>query len=240
MTVYAIGDIHGQYALLMAALERIQKDGGSGSQVVFLGDYVDRGPESRQVIEFLSTETNPSWVFLKGNHDRLMEWFIQDPPRHDPYLLVGYHWLHERLGGVETLASYGVTDVDGRRMFDVAAQARQAIPQAHQSFLTDLELSCRTQDHFFAHAGIRPGISLDAQHETDLLWIRQDFHKSPANHGALIVHGHTPVKKATHYGNRVNLDSGAAYGGPLSVAAFEGTEVFLLTDSGREPLRPTR
>lgn len=238
MTVYAIGDIHGQLALLTEALERIEQDGVADAQVVFLGDYVDRGPDSSGVLEFLASANNPNWVFLKGNHDRLMEWFMQDPPRHDPHLLIGYHWLHDRLGGQETLASYGITEIDRRRMFDVAADARAAVPEHHQTFIRDLPLKHHVGDVFFTHAGVRPGVALDQQDEQDLLWIRQEFHESPADHGALIVHGHTPVELATHYGNRVNLDSGAAYGGPLSAAVFEGSEVFLLTENGRKPLKP--
>ena len=238
MTVYAIGDIHGQLALLHTALERIERDSGGGATIVFLGDYIDRGPDSRGVLELLSSADDPNWIFLKGNHDRMMEWFMQDPPRHDPYLLIGYHWLHDRLGGQETLASYGITDLHRRRMFDVSADVLEAVPQHHQDFLTSLQLTHAADSAFYVHAGVRPGIALDAQSETDLLWIREEFHQSNADHGALIVHGHTPVDTARHYGNRVNLDSGAAYDGPLSAAAFEGDQVFLLTEQGRVPLRP--
>ena len=91
---------------------------------------------------------------------------------------------------------------------------------------------------YFAHAGIRPGVPLDRQCEEDLVWIRQSFHKESGPHPKLIVHGHTPVDAATHYGNRINLDSGAGYGRPLTAAVFEGTDAWLLTASGRQPLNP--
>lgn len=233
--IYAIGDIHGQLSKLEDALALIEADGGAGAPVVFLGDYVDRGPNSRGVIELLSKgqAEGRNWTFLKGNHDRMMEWYLENPPRHDPYMLVGYHWMHDRIGGRETVASYGVKKVEGRRMFDLADEIRAQVPTAHAQFLRDLKLSHHVGDLFFAHAGIRPGVALDAQSETDLLWIRQEFHDDSRDHGALIVHGHTPVDYAQHYGNRVNLDSGAGYGRKVTAALFLGDDVFELTRKGR-------
>ncbi|MDP3960419.1 MAG: serine/threonine protein phosphatase, partial [Pseudorhodobacter sp.] len=104
-------------------------------------------------------------------------------------------------------------------------------------FLEALPTSYRRGTSIFVHAGIRPGIALEAQTETDLIWIREPFLTDPRDHGALIVHGHTALDAATHYGNRLNLDSGAAYGGPLSAVVIEGSAVFLLTAAGRVPLR---
>lgn len=236
---YAIGDIHGHRAKLEDALERIERDGGG--RVVFLGDYIDRGPDSRGVIDLLAQgqAEGRDWVFLKGNHDRLFEWFI-DPagPRFDPHLLVGYHWFHKALGGVETLASYGITLPDRIRKKELAKQVQDVVPPAHAAFLRGLQLSHAQDGLFFAHAGIRPGVALTAQEEEDLLWIRDEFHDDTRDHGALIVHGHTPVKSPEHHGNRVNLDTGAGHGQALTTAVFEGGECFVLTPTGRAPLPP--
>ena len=108
--IYAIGDVHGQLRMLETALARIEADGGKDALIVFLGDYVDRGPDSQGVIECLAEglESGRNWLCLKGNHDRMMQWYLEEPPRHDPYMMVGYHWLHERIGGTETLLSYEV------------------------------------------------------------------------------------------------------------------------------------
>lgn len=236
--IYAIGDIHGQHVMLEDTLALIEKDGGTNAEIVFLGDYVDRGPNSRAVLELLSNglAQGRNWNCLKGNHDRMMEWYMERPARHDPYLLVGYHWFHDRIGGRETVASYGITQVDDRRMFDLSAEIREAVPAAHVNFLQNLHLSHQREGLFFVHAGIRPGVALEAQDETDLLWIRQEFHDDPRDHGPLIVHGHTPIETATHYGNRVNLDSGAGYGRPITAAVFEDGKVWALTDDGRKSL----
>ncbi len=239
--IYAIGDIHGQKAELDRVLDLIEKDGGKDGQTVFLGDYTDRGPDSRAVIDTLiaGRDAGHNWVFLKGNHDRMFEWFMEVPPRHDPYLMIQLYWMHERLGGDTTLASYGL-DIQGqRREKDVHAEALEAVPQSHVDFLRNLVLTHEVKDLFFAHAGIRPGVALADQSEEDLLWIRQEFHNFRGPHPKLIVHGHTPVKAATHYGNRVNLDTAAGYGEPLTVAVFEGNEVHRLTSKGRQALVQT-
>lgn len=235
--IYAIGDVHGHRAQLERRLEWIEQDGGSSARLVMLGDYVDRGPDSKGVLELLiDLSGSRDIVCLKGNHDRMFEWFLEAQPRPDPYLMVSMSWLHERLGGVETLASYGVAARGDRRLKDVHADALAAVPDAHRVFLQNLELSHETATLFFAHAGIRPGVPLCDQDEEDLLWIRQDFLIASEPHPKLIIHGHTPVNEASHFGNHVNMDSGAAYGNPLSAAVFEGGEAFLLTESGRVPL----
>lgn len=236
--IYAIGDIHGQRAMLEDALALIEADGGADARIVFLGDYVDRGPDSRGVLDLLSRglAEGRNWTCLKGNHDRMMEWYLDTPPRHDPYLLVGYDWMHERIGGRETLASYGVTHIERRRMFELADEARTTVPQTHLDFLRNLPLTHHVDGLFFVHAGIRPGVSLDAQVETDLLWIRAEFHDDRRDHGALIVHGHTPLDSPQHYGNRVNLDSGAGYDRPLTAAVFEGESAWRLTKKGRKSM----
>ena len=239
--IYAIGDIHGQLEMLEQALARIETDGGSDAPIVFLGDYVDRGPNSRGVIDRLVTgkTAGKPWRFLKGNHDRMFEWFMQSPPKHDPHMLVGYHWLHERLGGIETLASYDVTFPDRTRLEDVHADALTKVPQAHVRFLQTCEISIHLGPLFFCHAGVRPAVPLTEQSEQDLLWIRQEFADSTADHGALVVHGHTPVDAPLHAGNRVNLDTGAGYGKQLTAARFDGAEIHILTENGKAPLTPS-
>lgn len=238
--IYAIGDIHGQIEMLEEALAQIQADGGPDAQIIFLGDYVDRGADSKAVIERLvqGKAAGKPWRFLKGNHDRMFEWFMEPVPRHDPHLLVGYHWLHERLGGTTTLASYGVDVGNRRRLNSVHAEALSAVPVSHQRFLQDCEVSIAQGTLFFCHAGVRPGVELKDQVEDDLVWIREDFGHDTSDHGALIVHGHTPVDTPLHAGNHVNLDTGAGYGKPITAAVFEGTEVHILTKTGRRPFKP--
>ena len=238
--LYAIGDIHGQMAELNKVLHWIEQDGGRDARIIFLGDYTDRGPHSRAVLDALiaGRDAGRPWVFLKGNHDRMFEWYMQTPSLKDPYMLIELYWLHPRLGGDTTLASYGVDAGAGRREKDIHAEARAAVPPAHVAFLQSLPLLHLENDILFVHAGIRPGVPVDAQTEEDLLWIRQEFHAHTGAHPHLIVHGHTPVDQATHYGNRVNLDSGAGYGNPLSVAVFDGGDVWLLGAQGRQPLTP--
>lgn len=234
--IYAIGDIHGQLALLKDVLALIERDSGPEARIVFLGDYVDRGPDSRGVIELLSRglAEGRNWICLKGNHDRLFEWFIAPPvPRQDPHLLVGYHWFHERIGGIETAASYGIGSIDRMRQNTLAADMRAAVPDSHLRFLQGLRPSHAEAGKFFAHAGVRPGVPLDRQDEDDLLWIRKEFLQDDSDHGDFVVHGHTPVDAPDRRANRLNLDTGAAYGGPLTAAVFEGDEICILGPTGR-------
>lgn len=236
--IYAVGDIHGQKTMLEDALARIDRDGGG--RVVFLGDYTDRGPDSCGVVELLRNGQNEGrdWITLKGNHDRMFEMFLRDHPANDDRLLVGYHWLHDRIGGIETLASYGVDVPDGIRIYQVHAQARDAVPRDHLTFLAGLPPYHLENKILFVHAGIRPGVPLEQQSENDLIWIRHEFLDDPHPHPWLVVHGHTPGRVAEHFGNRINLDAGAGYGRPLATAVFEGQECWLLTERGRVPLIP--
>lgn len=244
MRAYAIGDIHGHLDLLHAAHDRIAADraatGDHAAPVIHIGDLVDRGPASPGVIDFLmqGIAGGAPWVVLKGNHDRMFSLWMQSPPARDPRLRAEYSWLHPRIGGAETLIAYGVRAAGDRPEAPVHAEALTAVPQAHLEFLAARPTSYRLGDLLFAHAGIRPGIALEAQTEDDLTWIRHDFLDDPRDHGALVVHGHTAIDRATHYGNRVNIDSSAAYGGPLTAVVIEGRDVWLLGDGGREPLRP--
>jgi len=238
--LYAIGDIHGQLAELHRVLDLIETDGGKDAQIIFLGDYTDRGPDSRGVMDALinGQAEGRNWTLIKGNHDRMFEWFMQDYPKHEAYLPIELGWLNPRLGGDTTLASYGMDFNAKDRMLMVHAEARNAVPEAHLEFLRTLPLTYETDELFFCHAGIRPGIPLANQDEEDLLWIRREFHDHTTPHPKLIIHGHTPVDQATHYGNRVNLDTGAGYSKPLTAAVFEGVNCWTLTASGRVALTP--
>ncbi len=239
--IYAIGDIHGQAGMLDATLARIEADGGRDARVIFLGDYTDRGPDSRGVLDRLiaGKAQGRDWITLKGNHDRMFAMFMREVPTPDDRLLVGYHWLHERIGGVETLASYGVDVPEGARTYQVHEDARAAVPRAHVDFLNALPAHHEENGLLFVHAGIRPGVPLSKQSEHDLIWIRHEFLDDPRPHPWLVVHGHTPLEAPRHHGNHVNLDSGAGYGRPLTAAVFQEGGVWLLTDRGREPLTPT-
>lgn len=240
MPHYAIGDIHGQLALLKAAHARIARDAGDGPvTIVHLGDLVDRGPDASGVLEYLIAGPPPgqTWITLCGNHDRMMRLFLADPQERDP-ARPDLHWLNPPLGGRHTLASYGVDVSEGRSIAQIHAEARRAVPAHHRAFLADLPLWHRWQGHLFVHAGLRPGLPLERQSENDLVWIRGEFLDSPADHGALVIHGHTPVDRVTHHGNRVSMDTGAAYGGPLSAAGFAPEGAWVVTETGRAPLSP--
>ena len=233
MTTYAIGDIHGHIDLLRRAHDLIAADGGG--TVVHVGDLVDRGPDSRGVVEYLAAgmAAGRDWVVLKGNHDRMFARFLKDPHEPEEGLRSDFSWLHPKLGGGATLASYGVRNAVDRPVMRVHAEALLAVPADHRAFLQGLPAMHRTGDAVFVHAGIRPGVPLDQQTETDLVWIRGPFLLDRVSHGPLIVHGHTAIDAPTHYGNRLNIDSGAAYGGPLTAVVLEGGHAFHLTAKGR-------
>jgi serine/threonine protein phosphatase 1 len=240
MQLYAIGDIHGQLDLLHRAHDLIAADRarhGPGP-VVHVGDLVDRGPDSRGVIDALMAglERGEDWVVLKGNHDRMFWRFLRDPSELEPGLRSDLSWLHPRLGGADTLRSYGVANAADRPVAAVHAEAREGVPKAHLDFIAALPSLHIAGDCAFVHAGVRPGVALDLQTETDLIWLREPFLSETASHGPLIVHGHTAIDRPRHYGNRLNLDSGAAYGGPLSAVVVEGREAALLTPNGRKRL----
>lgn len=242
MRAYAVGDIHGHLDLLRGTHDLIAADMArhGAAQVVHVGDLVDRGPDSRGVIDYLATgiAAGQDWVVLKGNHDRMFARFLADPGEPEPGLRPDLSWLHPRLGGAETLASYGVHAPADRPIAPVHADALAAVPQAHRDFLASRPTLHQIGGLLFVHAGIRPGIALDQQEETDLVWIRAPFLDHQGSFGPLVIHGHTAIDRPTHYGNRVNIDSSAAYGGPLSAIALEGDQVFHLTEQGRVPLLP--
>ncbi|NKX46368.1 metallophosphoesterase [Roseicyclus persicicus] len=236
MTLYAIGDIHGHLDLLRAAHDRVAADrarmGTGAAPLVHVGDLVDRGPDSAGVVGWLAGRAaeDARVVVLKGNHDALFEAVLAGDPELplDRYLGAG-------IGGAATLRSYGVDP--GLPAPRLRAALRAAVPAAHRAFLSRLPLMHRAGGCAFVHAGIRPGLPLDAQAAEDLLWIRAPFLSDRRDHGALIVHGHTPVPEVELHPNRLAIDTGAAFGGPLSAVAIEGRAVALLTPTGRVPVR---
>lgn len=238
---YAIGDVHGHLQKLRAAHALIAADraltGDTEAPVVHLGDLVDRGPNCRGVLDFLidGIDASAPWILLKGNHDRFMQYFLRPGGQPEP-ARPDLDWLSPAVGGRETLVSYGVETGMHPDRAALHAAAVAAVPERHKALLEGLLPCHRRGEVFFCHAGVRPGVALEDQVEDDLIWIRREFLDDLRDHGALIVHGHTPVEVVTHYGNRVNLDTGAGYGGPVSAVAIEGREVFLLTETGRVPL----
>lgn len=239
MRLYAIGDVHGQLDLLKAAHERIHRDGGKDALIAHVGDLIDRGPDSRGVVDYLmkGQRDGQNWIVTRGNHDRFLPNFLRVPDWIDPGLSSGRHWIdHSGLGAAATLASYGL-DIDTPPAV-LHRAALRAVPEDHEDFLASLPLWYLHPLALVVHAGIRPGVDLQAQDEQDLVWIRDGFLDSATDHGPLVVHGHTALNTATHHGNRLNIDGGAAYGRPLCAVVIEPGAIHLLTDEGRVPLLP--
>ena len=225
--IYAIGDIHGRADLLSELFTRIDDDLRArpiaDSIQVFLGDYIDRGTNSRQVIDLLiARRRRRDALFLKGNHEDCAVQFLSDPT-------VLPAW--QSIGGVHTLLSYGVMPARGddpQSQHKVATALREAMPDSHRRFLRGLVLSFTCGDFFFVHAGVRPGIPLQRQSQRDLLWIRDDFLLHEEDFGKVVVHGHTPIYKPDIRSNRINIDTGAYATGQLTCLVLEGDSMSFL------------
>ena len=229
--VYAIGDIHGRLDLLGELRGRIADDLARApvarAVVVYLGDYIDRGPASKQVIEALIAEPMAGMmeIHLKGNHEDLLLRF------HDSGDL-GETWLMN--GGGATLASYGVEAAGDPfdalwRLDELRGELRRRLPARHLAFLRGLALDHREGGYLFVHAGVRPGIALAAQSAEDRIWIRDEFLSSDADFGAFVVHGHTPRPAPVIKDNRIGIDTMAYRSGTLTCLALEGTERRFIT-----------
>ena len=217
---YVIGDIHGRLDLLdqlITKINRNAKEYGGECLTVTLGDYIDRGPNSRGVLDRLLSNPFPGpYIALKGNHEALLETFLVDPAS-------GSYW--RKLGGLETLHSFGVPV--RRLMVDqnyeqAAGQLRASLSPAHSKFLASLRKSLTFGQYFLCHAGVRPGVSLEHQRTEDLLWIRDEFLDSRADFGKVVVHGHTPVVEPESLPNRINIDTGAFATGRLTCVVLDG------------------
>lgn len=235
--VYAVGDIHGRFDLLEQLLAQIARDADPAvdlvKYLVFLGDYVDRGPQSRMVIERLAGPPLPGFgaIHLRGNHEAAMLEFLERDHQDDPGTgrgdghLAGA-WL--AYGGDATMASYGVVPPAEDAPPELLEEARQrllaALPDHHLGFLKRLRSSIAIGDYLFVHAGIKPGVPLDRQAESDLLWIRREFLHSTVNHGKVVVHGHTIAEKPEIRSNRIGIDTGAFATNRLTALVLEGAE----------------
>jgi diadenosine tetraphosphatase ApaH/serine/threonine PP2A family protein phosphatase len=226
--IYAVGDIHGQLGMLEAVQDDIREDLEKRPHdrpvVVYLGDYVDRGPDSRGVVENLAKikTSEGDNRFLLGNHDQYMLNYLDEPESKQS--ATDLHWFSPRLGGNETLRSYGVPGVDENDPSVAHAAFRSAVPTMHVAFLETLDLWQKIGTYLFVHAGIRPGVPLDRQQENDLIWIRGDFLDSTKDHGVIVVHGHTVSDEIQNRGNRIGIDTGAGLGRELSCLVLEGNE----------------
>ncbi len=204
---YAIGDIHGCLDKLRSLLLRCEKHAdGRPTAFVFVGDYIDRGAQSCGVIDCLidlKARHGDSVITLMGNHEAMALAFFDDGPQ-------ARTWLVQ--GGLETLRSYGV--------------AQTELPRAHVDWMRSLPLRYDDGLRLYVHAGVNPRVPLDAQNDNDLLWIREPFLSHRGEYGRLIVHGHTPLVDGVPelHGNRLNLDTGAVFGGPLTAAVFDDTQ----------------
>jgi serine/threonine protein phosphatase 1 len=229
--VYAVGDIHGRSDLLDRLLglvtTDIQADTPTQAHLVLLGDYIDRGLDSRGVLDRLSQPAEGPYgtICLKGNHEDSLLRFLDD-------VSVGHGWL--RYGGLATLVSYGIARpdrMDEATFLDHAQeQLRRHLPPRHLAFLHRLKLQVRVGDYQFVHAGVRPGVPLDRQDPDDLIWIRDEFLHSDADYGAVVVHGHSITDEPHIRHNRIGIDTGAFATGRLTCLVLEGeTRRFLTT-----------
>ncbi len=225
--VYAIGDIHGRADLLSDVLAEIDSDLSRSMPPnpieVFLGDYVDRGPDSSKTIDLLIQRSRTrKTVFLKGNHEAHMLEVLQNSTKVEDW---------RQFGGLQTMISYGLQPSlkpDAKEQADLVRRLKAVLPNAHLRFLRELRSNFSCGDFYFVHAGARPGIPLDEQQETDLLWIRSEFLQSEENFGKYIVHGHTPVRAPDIRPNRINIDTGAYATGNLTVLTIEGSNMLVL------------
>ena len=222
--------MHGEALALSRVLGRIREDARDEEQarrvLVLLGDYVDRGPDSRRVIDLLLDDPAPGFEtrFLRGNHDAWLLAFLDNPS-------VGREWLNA--GGQATLLSYGVSAPPGPRTPSRLALLRdefeRLLPAHHREFLATLLPYHVEGDYTFVHAGIRPGKPIERQRESDLMWIREEFLSDSHDHGAIIVHGHTVVDGPEVRPNRIGIDTGAYATGRLTCLVLEGPERRFLT-----------
>ncbi|MFN0023419.1 MAG: metallophosphoesterase family protein [Parvularculaceae bacterium] len=217
--LYAVGDIHGCAGLLRQLLKAIEADPGEKPRrLIFLGDYIDRGEDSKDVLDQLIAikARDAAAIFLKGNHEQALLDFLDAPDRNEDWL----HW-----GGDKTLESYGVENIWQKAPARLAEELANRLPASHRDFLRSLELWRVVGDYVFVHAGFKPGVALHEQKEEDCLWIRAEFHNTPpdARLEQTVVHGHHPVKKPLDLGWRIAVDTGAVWSDALTAVVLDGT-----------------
>ena len=225
---YAIGDVHGRLDLLERLLARIhaelERDKPAKTLLILVGDLIDRGPSSAEVIERLRTYRHRGVqpVFLLGNHEEVLLRILAG----DSALIAKWRWF----GGSECLESYGVEPARLAHLTDDEALdvVRAAVPKRHVEFLESFADSCRFGDYLFVHAGIRPGVELEQQSQADLRWIREPFLFDESDHGFIVVHGHTIAEKVEERSNRIGIDTGAYRTGVLTALAIDGSERWFL------------
>jgi serine/threonine protein phosphatase 1 len=226
--VYAVGDIHGRLDLLQGAIQEIERgakaaDDGAEVTAVFLGDYIDRGPAARGVIDRLIElrDAKPcEIVFLRGNHEQFLLDMIDGQAE-------GAAWLD--YGGIETLRSYGLDwpSAGGRDVKRLGEKLRDAVPPEHLGFLRETQLHAERGDYVFVHAGLRPDRLLSEQSDADMLWFRYYSDDEPL-HGKTVVHGHTPRARPVAGRWRVGIDTEAYDSGALTAVRLEGASAIFL------------
>jgi serine/threonine protein phosphatase 1 len=238
--IYAIGDVHGCAGLLRRLQAVIDADAVNyrSAATILLGDVIDRGPASAQVLDELVDGKRPQHhprFCLAGNHEALMLDFVRRPTRHAPWLT---------FGGVETLASYGIPLGNLNRAGAGLAQLVEShIPREHLDFLAGLPVMITTEATAFVHAGVRPGVNLEQQSDTDLLWYRDDFAGDYSGFDKCIVHGHTPLRYPLVTEARIAVDTGAYLSGRLSavrLTADGAPKLLAVAALSHEPARNTR
>ncbi len=220
--LYAVGDIHGRLDLLHRLHRQILDDAkdaqGKRKVIIYVGDYVDRGPDSFGVIDWLINKPLEGFEhhFLRGNHEDMMTGFLETGSG-------GESWLMN--GGRNTMDSYGIglwdMILDFGDLENVRQGLKEALPESHLKFMQGLELHHREGDYLFVHAGIRPGRPLEEQSEHDLLWIRGEFLDSGTDHGFVVVHGHSSRAEPDAHANRIGIDTGAWRSGRLTALVLE-------------------
>jgi len=229
--LYCIGDVHGRVDLLSDLHEMIRHDAHTFAgrrTVVYLGDLIDRGMRSREVIDLLLDEPLDGFerIHLKGNHEQTLLDFIEYPEQAAAWLA----W-----GGRETAISYGVPLAPGLQRIDPEAvrdALMMGLPDRHIEFYRGMTSYHESGGYLFVHAGIRPGVPLQAQSDSDLMWIRQEFLESEEDHGYVVVHGHSITEQVDVRPNRIGIDTGAFYSGVLTCLVLEGRERRLLQTGG--------
>lgn len=226
--VYAIGDIHGRNDLLQQLLDKIIKDDGERdkveSEIIFLGDLVDRGPDSAGVLDtaMQAKEQLGNIRFLMGNHEEV---YLAAATGNEKSVR-----FFNRIGGRETILSYDISMKDYAEL-DMAQLARripELFPQEHIDFVAGFEDQVIVGDYAFVHAGIRPGVPLSEQRQKDLRWIREEFLSARHNHEKVIVYGHTITDDVVETGNRIGIDTGAYFSDKLTALALQGSERWYL------------